>query len=124
MTATSTQKKLRIVYSEDSPAEQEMLKRLLSNRGHEVTCCDDGRTALRAIMAQTHDVLITDNDMPHMNGLDLVRELRQIQSPIKIVVTSGYLEAEVEAKYRALGIDRFLPKPASDEEVFQAVEGD
>lgn len=124
MTATPNQKKLRIVYAEDSPTEQELLQRLLSNRGHDVVCCDDGRTALRAIMAQTYDVLITDNDMPHMNGLDLVRELRKIQSPIKIVVTSGYLEAEVEGKYRALGIDRFLPKPASDEEVFQAVEGD
>lgn len=124
MTHTSPTKKLRIIYAEDSPAEQELLHRLLSNRGHDVVCCDDGRAALRAIMEKTYDVLITDNDMPRMNGLDLVRELRRIQNPIKIVVTSGYLEDEVEAEYRALGIDRFFPKPAPDEEVFQAVEGE
>lgn len=122
MADTSTPKKLRILYAEDSPVEQELLHRLLSNRGHDVVCCDDGRAALRAIMDQTFDVLVTDNDIPHMTGLDLVRELRKIRHPIRIVVTSGYLESEVEAKYRALGIDRFLQKPASNEEIYRAVE--
>lgn len=122
MTSSQTPEKLQILYAEDSPAEQEFLAGRLSNRRHDVVCCDNGKVALQAILSQSFDVLVTDNDMPHMGGLDLVRELRKIQHPIRIVVTSGYLESEVEAKYRALGIERFLPKPAPDAEVFRAVE--
>ena len=98
------------------------MARTLSDRGHEIECCDNGEAALQAISDNAYDVLITDNDMPRMNGLNLVRELRRIKNPIRIVVTSGYLESEVEAEYRALGIERFLPKPSPDEKLFRAVE--
>ncbi len=60
--------------------------------------------------------------MPHMTRLELVRELSQIEYPIKIVVTSGFLESEVEARYRDLGVKLFLPKPSPDEKIFWAVE--
>lgn len=111
-------KKLRILSAEDSPVEQELLARILRRRGHEVSCVGDGKSALQAIVGQSYDVLITDNNMPHMKGLDLVRELGHI----KIIVTSGYLEDEVEAQYRGLGVNLFLPKPSPDEEVLRAVE--
>lgn len=55
-------------------------------------------------------------------GLDLVRELRRIKSPIKIVVISGYLAPHVEDQYRALGVELFLSKPSRDEKIFRAVE--
>ena len=122
MTLPSTQKKLHIIYAEDSPAEREFLTQILSDRGHEVACFNDGQSALKAIVSSSYDVLITDNDMPHMPGLDLVRELRRLKSPIKIVVTSAYLEPEIEEQYRALGIELFLPKPSPDEKIFTAVE--
>lgn len=124
MTRTSPQKKLRIIYAEDSPVEREQLTKILSTRGHDVVCCDNGRTALQAIRAQPFDVLVTDNDMPGMNGLILVQELRQLENPLKIVVTSGYLEADVEEEYRKMGVERFLPKPSPNEKIFRAVESD
>jgi len=123
MTIPPTPSKLRIIYAEDSPTEREMLVRLLTNRGHYIACFNDGKPALQAIVSASYDVLITDNDMPHMTGLELVRELRRIKSPIKIIVTSGYLELEMEEQYRELGVRVFLPKPSPDEKVFRAVEG-
>lgn len=122
MTHNSAPKKLRIIYAEDSPAEQELLTKTPSTRGHNVVCCENGEAALQAIVAQPFDILVTDNDMPRMNGVSLVRELRRLGSPIKIVVTSGYLEFEVEAKYRSLGVERFLPKPSPAEKIFRIVE--
>jgi CheY-like chemotaxis protein len=124
VTHTSAQKKLRIIYAEDSPTERELLTKTLSMRGHDVVCHDNGKAALQAILTQPFDVLVTDNDMPCMNGLDLVRELLRLENPIKIVVTSGYLESEVEVKYRDLGVKRFLPKPSPDEKLFRAVESE
>lgn len=122
MTSPSIPKKLRIIYAEDSPPEQELLSQILSKRGHEITCFDDGRPALQALLGGSYDVLITDNDMPHMTGLDLVRELRRRNISMKIIVTSGYLKSEVEEEYRAFGVQLFLPKPSPEERIFQAVE--
>ena len=124
MTIPPPSKKLRIIYAEDSPAEREILSRLLSNRGHDISCFEDGKPALRAFVEASYDVLITDNDMPHMTGLELVRELRKIGSRIKIIVSSGYLESNVEERYRDLGVHLFLPKPSPDEKIFKFVEGD
>ena len=81
MTSVPSPKKLRIIYAEDSPAERELLSQTLSERGHEIDCFNDGQTALQAITGKAYDVLITDNDMPHITGLDLVRELRRSKSP-------------------------------------------
>lgn len=124
VSSSSTPKKLRIVYAEDSPMEQELLTMILSKRGHGVTCFGDGKSALQAIMENAYDVLITDHDMPCMTGLTLVSELRRINFPIKIVVTSGFLDDDVEARYRAFGIERFLQKPSPEDEILRAVEED
>lgn len=122
MTPPPTPKKLRIIYAEDSPTEREMMAQLLSSRGHDIACFNDGQLALQAMASASFDVLITDNDMPHMTGLALVRELRKIKSTIKIIVTSGYLESETEERYRELGVRVFLPKPSPDERIFRAIE--
>lgn len=100
------------------------MTRHLSDWGHDVVCCNNGKAALLAINEDSFDALITDNDMPRMNGLELVRELRRIKSPIKIVVVSGHLELEVESEYRNLGVEQFLPKPSPDEKLFRIVESD
>jgi CheY-like chemotaxis protein len=124
MTKISPQKRLRIIYAEDSPTDQELLSRVLMNRGHDVVCCDNGSLALQAIQAEAFDILISDNDMPRMNGLALVQELRRIEHPPKIIVISGFLEPEVEERYRAFGVELFLLKPSPDEVILQTVEND
>lgn len=74
-------KKLRIIYAEQSPPQQEMLAKWLSKRGHSVTCCDDGRAALRDMTeAGTYDVLITDDRLPRMDGLELIAALGHTRS--------------------------------------------
>ncbi|OJU98680.1 MAG: hypothetical protein BGO12_20060 [Verrucomicrobia bacterium 61-8] len=118
-------KKLRIIYAEESPPQQEMLSEWLSGRGHSVTCCDDGRAALRNMAeAGTYDVLITDDRLPRMDGLELIAALRDTRSLPKIIVTFAFLNPDREAQYRRLGVRLFLPKPSPYERVLSAVEDD
>lgn len=118
-------KKLRVIYAEESPPQQEMLSAWLSKRGHSVTCCDDGRAALRdMIEAGAYDVLITDDHLPHMDGLELIAALKDTHSLPKTIVTFAFLEPDREAQYRRLGVRLFLPKPSTYEKVLSVVECD
>lgn len=122
--ATASSKKLRIICAEDSPDEQEWLANLLSGRGHFVTCCDNGKAALQELAKASYDVLVTDDDMPRMGGLELVRALQHAARLPKIIVSSAFLEPETEEQYRSLGVCLFLPKPSPKEKFLKAVEGD
>lgn len=122
--ATAPSKKLRIICAEDSPDEQEWLSELLSGRGHSVKNCDNGQAALRELANASYDVLVTDNHMPRMGGLELIRALPNTLRPPKIIVTSAFLEPEIEEQYRNLGVCLFLLKPSPKEEILKAVEGD
>ncbi|MDX2081300.1 MAG: response regulator [Terrimicrobiaceae bacterium] len=121
---TAPSKKLRIICAEDSPDDQERLFELLSERGHSVTCCDNGQAALQEITRASYDVLVTDNNMPRMGGMELIRALQNARSIPRIIVTSAFLEPEKEEQYRNLGVSLFLPKPSPSEKIVQAVEGD
>ena len=68
------------------------------------------------------DVLITDHQMPGLNGLELVELLRQVNYRGRIVVHSGAVTAEETANYRALGVDAMVVKNASATELLRAVE--
>lgn len=117
-------KTLRIICAEDGLDDQERLFELLSGRGHSVTCCDNGQAALREITRASCDVLVTDNTMPRMGGLELIRALQNVRPIPKIIVTSAFLEPETEEQYRNLGVHLFLPKPSPSEKIVRAVEGD
>ena len=71
----------------------------------------DGADALIAFGQRGADLLITNNDMPHLNGFDLVRILRARQVTIPIVMISGNVGIEQQAL--AIGVTLFLAKPFS-----------
>ena len=57
------------------------------------------------------DAIITDNEMPEMDGLKLVSSLRETGFTGRIIVMSGGMTPQKLAKYREVGIDGYLPKP-------------
>ena len=84
----------------------------------------DGRDALTKIAdaTDTFDVIITDNAMPRMPGLELVRQLRSEQFSGKIIVLSAHLSAEQQAEYERLKVDLILTKPFDIRELRQVVQ--
>lgn len=109
----SLQKTLRILYVDDVPELRDITRISLGREGHLVDCASDGDEALEKIAAQpdSYDVLITDHHMPRMDGLSLVKQLRTLPFPGKIVVFSSALTPEVETAYRANHVDHIVIKP-------------
>jgi CheY-like chemotaxis protein len=82
-----------IVVAEDHADIRFVLKRALEKAGHEVVEVEDGAAALDAVRRHRPDVLVTDVDMPRMNGLDLCRAIRADADlrHIPVVLASGSL---------------------------------
>lgn len=114
---------LRILYVDDSMISREVVRVILSRAGHSVFCSVDGITALQTLkkVASDLDLVITDHDMPGINGLDVVQFLRAIAFSGGIMVHSGSLNTHLLAEYRKLGVQHFLMKPASASELLSEV---
>jgi len=104
---------LRILYADDMPELREIMSAVLAHEGHRIETVSDGGEALERLK-QAHDdfdLLITDHPMPRLNGLELVRQTRQLAYPGKIVVFSSELSEKVHEQYRQFAVDAILAKP-------------
>jgi CheY-like chemotaxis protein len=84
----------------------------------------DGEAALEylATDATPFDVIITDNNMPGVSGIELVRALRERHFPGKIMVLSAHLSPEVRAAYEEMEVDAMIDKPFSVTTLRQTID--
>lgn len=121
---SSRKKPLSILYAEDMPELRDVARVSLGRDGHSVDVAEDGVEALEKINATPgrFDVVITDHHMPRMNGVDLVRQLRAMAYPGKIVIFSSELSRDVNNSYREMNVDRILYKPIFPAELRRVLE--
>jgi CheY-like chemotaxis protein len=110
---------LRVLVVDDYPDSAESLALLLRLQGYEVAAAQSGVGALQLAQAQRPDAVLLDVSMPGMDGLEVVRRLRQMfpdQPPLLIAITAHGFE---EDRRRCLdaGFDLQLVKPADPNEV-------
>ena len=110
---------LRILAVDDEPSIAACLSFIFERPRYELTCARDGSDALArlATAPAPFDVVITDNEMPHLSGLELVRALRERSFCGKIVVLSGYLTNEIREAYSQMKVDAILDKPFDNYEL-------
>lgn len=101
----------RILAVDDEQAITQMLCFVLSVIGCSFVAVSSVKEALSKVDTEDFDVVITDNNMPELNGLELVRSLRQRNFRGKIVVLSGFLSEQNRALYDELAVDKMIPKP-------------
>ena len=82
---------------------------------YELASAQDGEAALARLTNDPNlfDVIITDNNMPGVSGIQFVRQLRERGFAGKIMVLSAHLSSEVRAAYEALEVDAMIDKPFS-----------
>jgi len=86
--ATDT-KRPNVLVVDDDHAFCETIARCLAQRGYDVTCADSGEVAAVAIGERHPDVIVTDVQMPGMDGIDLMNWLRDNELDIPVIVISG-----------------------------------
>jgi two-component system chemotaxis response regulator CheY len=106
---------LKILAIDDEPAIAQSMRFIFSRPLYELASALDGDAALATMAkeAQPFDLVITDNNMPGVSGVELVRQLRERKFLGKIMVLSAHLSTEVRAAYEQLAVDAMLDKPFS-----------
>jgi two-component system chemotaxis response regulator CheY len=104
---------LNILLAEDERSVALSISFALKSDGHKIEIATDGEQALAKLTAESaaFDLLITDNNMPRVSGMELVRRLRQTPFKGKILVLSAHLSSENRTAYDALRVDGMIPKP-------------
>ena len=125
MTQQGNNAQLNALVVEDSPPMRKMIVFALSRiRGLTVVEADDGVDALRRIAGTKFDIIITDINMPILDGLKLVKRLRADESykdvPIIIITTEGAEEDRQRAL--ALGANAYITKPIQAPQVLSMVK--
>jgi DNA-binding response OmpR family regulator len=99
-----------ILVVEDNADVREMLLLYLTDEGFPVITAEDGQQALSLIERSPPDLIITDIHMPNLNGVELIRRLREQSSNVPIVVTSAFDSGRIEEAMKA-GANRSAHKP-------------
>jgi CheY-like chemotaxis protein len=111
----------RILLVEDEIEILQYNTMVLVRGGYQVTGVEGCEAAWEAIQSASYDLLVTDNQMPGMSGLELVSKLRSAQFGLPIIVASGGIEAEEFAQSQSLQPAFALPKPFTADQLLALV---
>ena len=114
--------KQHIMIVDDEHALAEFLQELLCSNGYECTSITHSPQALKHFQQYpgAFDLIITDQTMPDITGLELITQIRQLNPSIPIILTTGYSDAISREQAAKLNID-FMDKPVSTEQLLYAV---
>ena len=111
-----------ILVAEDHPTNTMVIKRQLQKLNYHADFVEDGLQALDAISKNNYGLLLTDCHMPHLDGYELTKQLREASNSIPIIaLTANALTGESE-HCTSLGMDDFLTKPVSITLLKQVIE--
>jgi signal transduction histidine kinase/CheY-like chemotaxis protein/HPt (histidine-containing phosphotransfer) domain-containing protein len=120
------EKSLRILVAEDSELNRDLIIELLKKRGHVAEGVADGRQALVALEKHDFDVVLLDEEMPRMTGLQTTAAIRRreaITGKHQIIIgISGHAAQDDEHRFREAGMDASLAKPVEVKTLYRAVE--
>ncbi len=103
--------KLSVLVVDDNDSIRESLTILLSLKGHRCESATNGIEALQKVKQSNFDIVITDLQMPEMDGVVLTRELRQLYPNLPVMIMTGQSDDSLLESAISAGAKAFLSKP-------------
>jgi DNA-binding NtrC family response regulator len=110
-TSPQPPKSLSILFADDEPSLQELMRLELPQMGHRVTVCPDGFTAVAALEREVFDCLLVDLDMPGMNGIQVIKRAHTLSPSTEAIVLTGKQSLESAVEALRFGVVDYLSKP-------------
>jgi two-component system, sensor histidine kinase and response regulator len=112
----------RILFVDDEPLIRQLHKELLSDVGYAVELAEDGAVAWDALQRQNYDLLITDNDMPKLTGIELLKKLHAARVYVPTIMVSGTMPTEELKQHQWSLVEATLNKPYAIGDLLSAVK--
>jgi two-component system response regulator HydG len=104
-------KPVSVLFVDDEDILRMLMRDQLSAEGYEVDTADDGDTALEILHKKSFDLLLIDIRMPRMNGIELLKEIRKLKIPSRILVLTAVDDLTIAIEAVKQGAHDYLTKP-------------
>lgn len=111
-----------LLYVEDDEVIREALKKILSRKFNKIFTAENGKEGLDLFNANKIEIVITDIQMPVMNGLEMLRRIKSINKKIPIIITTAFDDTKYFIEAIDIGVNSFVQKPVNVTNFWQAVE--
>lgn len=112
----------RILVVDDDPSLRQIYTEVLTQADYEVDTAEDGAVAWDALQVNGYDLLITDNNMPNVTGVDLLKKVHAARMTLPVIMATGTYPAEEFSRFSWIQPDTTLLKPYSMAEFLGAVK--
>ena len=110
----------RVLVLDDDTATRQISALFLARSGYLVDTAEDGEAGWDALRSTRYDLLVTDNDMPRLTGMQLVERLRSVGLTLPVIVASGSVDLHEAHDYPQLALTAVLHKPFSYSDLISA----
>ncbi len=114
-------KELSILYVEDDDFIRDEMAEFLSRRFRKIYLAENGSLGVDLFKKHHIDIIITDINMPIINGLDMSKIIKGIDSSVPIIVTTAYDDTELLIEAIDIGVDKYVLKPIKLENIVNAI---
>ncbi|MCW8896035.1 MAG: response regulator [Sulfurimonas sp.] len=115
-------KSLTLLCVEDNKTTQLIYDSIFEDIVGEIIFADNGEDGYKKFIEKNINLIISDYDMPILNGIDMIEKIRKIDKDIPIILVTAIQEIDVTVKALQLNVNNFLAKPIKSNEVMKAIE--
>jgi DNA-binding NtrC family response regulator len=112
----------RVLVVDDKEMMRDSVATTLARRSHTAIACQSAKIALERLRERAPDVIVTDLQMPDMNGLELLAEIRKHDEQLPVIVMTAFGTVETAVQAMKLGAFDYVTKPFSGDELGLTVE--
>ena len=112
----------KVMIIDDEPDVLEILKEFLEFLDYQTVTFRDPNIAISSFKAGIYDLIITDINLPEINGFALIKKIREIDQTIPIIVITGYIENFAKENIFSKGANAYIEKPFNFNQLKSTIE--
>ena len=107
---------------DDDRSARVLLERVISRAGHTVVCVEDAEAGLIELARVPFDVLITDKNLPGVDGLEVLKVAREKNPRTRAIIVTGFPNEETKRAAAHLGVHAYVAKPFGVHDILDLVD--
>jgi len=101
----------KLLIVDDAKLFLRSFRRLLCKEGYDVTTAENGSEALEHLKKETFDLVVTDIEMPKMNGIDMLKRIKTLKGDLMVIVLTAFSSLERKEEALKFGASGYIEKP-------------